>query len=394
MVTRSAAPAQPSARPPVDAETSRPVREAVNVLSRLLKLIYPDPVSLDIITVDDILRRYPLTGLGAPALAAIEQSQRIVRARGDYSQVGLGEFHVGLIYLYWDDCRAAAGQFALARQPWSLVGDAPANNLAHYAQGLALYHAYHNEAAMVQFSRAERGLSRSQIGAQAERAATLATEMRPLLNVAQEALRQSMWPEEQTADRPQANYLSVPARSAGHEAVAADEPDVRLAFERPGRRTESADHPVVPQPISNMPGSLAEPSHGPVPGHFMLDDRFGWYVVAEKRSDFLPNVVAGSWVLVDRELEDRPPAGHEYVVVGGRESGLGSIIVQPVSQSSAVANCYLGYRTTTESQAGTPENSQVFLDESAVPVSDAEVMVLAVVEGFWFGLNGQPPPIG
>ena len=119
-------------------------------------LLFPNPPSLDCITIDDVQRRYRLTGLGAPALAAIEQSQRLVRARGDYSQTGLCEFHIGLIYFHWDDPRAAANQFALARQPWTLADDHSAACLTHFAQGLALYHAFHNEPAMLQFGRAER----------------------------------------------------------------------------------------------------------------------------------------------------------------------------------------------------------------------------------------------
>ena len=98
--------------PPSDPNQLRPVREAVSVLGRLLKVLFPEQPSLDVITVENVIERYPLTGLGAPALAAIEQSQRIVRGRNDYNQLGLGEFHVGLIYLYWDDCRAAANQFS------------------------------------------------------------------------------------------------------------------------------------------------------------------------------------------------------------------------------------------------------------------------------------------
>ncbi|HEY1410436.1 MAG TPA: hypothetical protein VF434_15960, partial [Promineifilum sp.] len=65
--------------PPSDPNQLRPVREAVSVLGRLLKVLFPEQPSLDVITVENVIERYPLTGLGAPALAAIEQSQRIVR---------------------------------------------------------------------------------------------------------------------------------------------------------------------------------------------------------------------------------------------------------------------------------------------------------------------------
>ncbi len=67
---------------------ARPRVEAILSLERLLDILFPGPPSLDCVTIDDIERRYPLTGLGAPALRAIEQSQRIVRARGEFSQAG------------------------------------------------------------------------------------------------------------------------------------------------------------------------------------------------------------------------------------------------------------------------------------------------------------------
>ncbi len=394
-------------RPPADADQLRPVREAVGVIERLLRLLFTEPLSLDIITVENVINRYPLTGLGAPALAAIEQSQRIVRARGDYEQVGLCEFHIGLIYFYWDDCRAAANQFAVARQPWSLVNDAPAMCLAHYAQGLGLYHSYHNEAAMLQFGRAERMLDRPAIGAQAERLARLSAEMRPLLAIAQETLRESLWPrEQQPAEVLQAGYLSVPAthpagegRPTGTRPAAAQPPASQPAVAQPESRLgmrrapePPADRPAwvkrVPPPISQLPEglSLSHASQGPVPGHVTTDDRFGWYVIADKKDEFLPSMESGTWLLADREVDEHASSGREYVVVGSSRDDLGSIIVRPVSHASAVPYCYLGYRITGDPSS---DPARLYLDETDEPLPDEDVFVLAVVEGFWQGTNGQ-----
>jgi hypothetical protein len=357
------------------------VRQTVDILTRLLSLLYPESNSLDIITVEDVIRRYPLTGLGAPALSAIEQSQRILRGRGEFDQVGLGEFHVGLIYLYWNDTRAAANQFSLARQPWSLANDSTAICLAHYAQGLALYHAYHNESAMMQFSRAERLLNRTPSGPQAERFKQLATALRPLLTISQETLRHSMWPEEQVPDAAKSGYLSVPPR-----ASKAAETLAGRSFEGSGR---TADQPPIPRPISNLPGGESDVLRGPVPGHIVLDDRYGWYIVAEKSGDFLPQVAVGTWVLGERDPEEHVVSGREYVIVGSRQEDLGSILVQPVSHSSAVPFCYLGYRE--QSQAGELDagDSRLYLNEAALQAASSEVLVVAVVEGLWFGINGQ-----
>jgi hypothetical protein len=198
---------------PSSASRQRP--RAVSDLELLLGLLFPDPPSLDCVTVDDILRRYRFTGLGAPALTAIEQSQRIVRASGDYHQLGVCEFHIGLIYFTWADHRAAANQFLLARQSWTLAGDASAKCLAHFAQGLALAEAQHHEPAMLQYGRAERLLNQQpRSGPAATRHGGLDERMRPLLLVAQEGLRVKLWPNDQ----------SEPAGADDAERAASDAP--------------------------------------------------------------------------------------------------------------------------------------------------------------------------
>lgn len=389
MVARNSHPGD-AMRQAADSEQLRPLREAVAVLDRMLKLLFAEPLSLDIITVENIIRRYPLTGLGAPALAAIEQSQRIVRARGDYAQVGLAEFHIGLIYLHWDDCRAAASQFAVARQPWSLVNDTPAACLAHYAQGLALYHAYHNEPAMLQFSRAERMLNRPAIGAQAERLAALAREMRPLLVIAQETLRESLWPkEQQSAEILKAGYLSVPPAATRRPPMPEADAEAPPFIERPAERPDWAKR--VPLPISNLPDGLGDSLRGPVPGHITTDDRFAWYKIADKKGTFLPGIASGTWLLADREVDERQSSGREYVIIGSARDDLGSVIVQPASHTSAMPYCFLGYRVLDQTA---PDQSQLFINETDQPVAPDEALVLAVVEGFWYGLNGHLLPDG
>jgi hypothetical protein len=52
-------------------------------------------------------------------------------------------------------------------------------------------------------------------------------------------------------------------------------------------------------------------------------------------------------------------------------------------------HCYLGYRVADESA---PDSARLFLDESNRPLAPDEVLVLAVVEGFWYGLNGHALP--
>ncbi|MEJ2750416.1 MAG: hypothetical protein P8183_21285, partial [Anaerolineae bacterium] len=70
--------------------------ESVILLSELLAHLYPEP-GPDILTLDDFKRRYRLTGLGPLAIGAIQQAQRINREAGRFNEMGLCEFHVGLI---------------------------------------------------------------------------------------------------------------------------------------------------------------------------------------------------------------------------------------------------------------------------------------------------------
>jgi hypothetical protein len=371
----------------------RPRAEAVTVLEQLLAQLFPAPPSLDCITIDDVLRRYRLTGLGAPALTAIEQSQRIVRARGDYGQTGLCEFHVGLVYFNWEDYRAAANQFALARQPWTLAGDHSANCLTHFAQGLALYHAYHNEPAMLQFGRTERLLARAPHGTAAPRHARLAEALRPLLVAAQEALREALWPEDRVPEPAGRGYLSVPPLRAQprpeDDGVAVGRPAAppveRLSssgvFARAARPPERPGS--VALPISNLPGGLGSagdgPTRGPVPGHIIVDDRYTWYTITERHGAFLPTVETGMWLLADNDVDERPSEA-DYVIIGSRQAGLGSITVQPVSYSSLVPYCYLGYRLP-EGDARGESSSRLFVDETQQPVVSGDLLVLAVVVG-------------
>ena len=90
------------------------IRTAVNRLTELLEWLYPDP-SPDIFTVRDYRNRYPFTRLGALATGDIDRYRRINRAIGNHVQLGLCEYHVGLIYLHEGDFRGAVQQFDLAR---------------------------------------------------------------------------------------------------------------------------------------------------------------------------------------------------------------------------------------------------------------------------------------
>lgn len=385
MVDGSATTADNAQRP----SGSRERPAAVSALELLLAQLFPDPPSLDCVTVDDILRRYRFTGLGAPALTAIEQSQRIVRARGDYHQLGVCEFHIGLIYFTWADHRAAANQFLLARQSWTLAGDASAKCLAHFAQGLALADAQHLEPAMLQYGRAERLLSQSpRSGPAATRHGALEEKMRPLLMAAQEALRVKLWP----------NDPSEPAASAERASAERASSDVP-----PPHRAAPDDRPLLGAHLSNLRLTPPEPSrrNSPILGHTLDDDRYTWYAVADRHGGFLPSIPTGIWLLADRELDDLA-TGRNVVIVSSRQAGLGSISLRPLVQSSLTHSLYLGFRISgrvapdgpvAPGGPAAPDGPlpQLFLNDSDQSFSSSDVQVLGVVRGFWRAGDGELP---
>ena len=173
------------------------VRRAGHMLGDLLNLLYPPPPNPDIITLEDVLNRYRLTGLGVPAITALQQAQRIVRAGKDYSQIGLCEFHIGLIYLYWGHSLAAVQQFAEARRQWSFADETAAICLSYFAQGQAQYWALHYESAMGCYHKTEQWLPRLKLVPPSANLDEFVTRMTELLHEAQAMLREKMWPPDE-----------------------------------------------------------------------------------------------------------------------------------------------------------------------------------------------------
>ena len=124
------------------------IRTAVNRLTELLEWLYPEP-SPDIFTVRDYRNRYPFTRLGPLATSDIDRYQRINRAIGNHEQLGLCDYHIGLIYLHEGEFRAAVQQFEQARQQWAFVNQSAAIALTHLARAVALRRANHYESALV-----------------------------------------------------------------------------------------------------------------------------------------------------------------------------------------------------------------------------------------------------
>ncbi|MCA9932970.1 MAG: hypothetical protein KC415_03560 [Anaerolineales bacterium] len=178
------------------------IHAAVDILTRLLEMLYPNQANLDIVTVADIQRRYPLTGLGAPAMRAIEQAQRIVRATNAYQLIGLCEYHIGLIYLHFGDSRGASQQFAAARRQWSFVNATAAVCLSLFAEGRAQELALHHESAMTCYSKAEQRLPRIRFDPVKDNFRRFTSTLAHELAQSKESLRQLLqqaWPDQESA---------------------------------------------------------------------------------------------------------------------------------------------------------------------------------------------------
>ncbi len=252
----------------------------VELLTRLVRMLYPNRRDLDIVTVEDVQRRYPLTGLGVPAMRAIEQSQRIVRATNDYHLIGLCEFHVGLIYLHWEDNRGAAQQFAEARRQWSFVNATAAVCLALFAEGRAQEFAHHHESAMTSYGKIEQRLPRIRYDQAQEGLRRFTSTLAHELAQAKETLRlllQQSWQDQE----------NLPPGSAAPDST------------RPS------------QTIAPVPQYLS-----PVP----LAEAHRWYRVERQQAGFFPQLPTGAFVQADTAVSAFMP--DDWVVVGLPETAV------------------------------------------------------------------------
>lgn len=385
--------AEGAARP--SGESLAACQERVTILRGLLAVLFEDPPSPDMITVDNILERYRLTQFGAPAMAAIEQTQRVVRSRRGEGQVGLCEFHIGLIYLYFGDPRAAANQFAISRQQWSLDGDGAGIALSHYAQGAALRHAYHYEAAMAQYGRTERSLARVLYGAAAARLAALETKLRPRLADEQRSLRELMWPHD---GPPGGAPNGAGATGAAAEAPGV-EPEGATATERevapPGAAgppdASALSGPAVTEigrvgmPFWRLPEPAVVDGVSPVPGHDLRDGRYRWYTVHKRTDAYLSEFTEGTWLLVDTELDAGGRDGREMIVIASQRADAGSVIVRPRPAPANTLFHFIGYRVAAPAEeAGAP----LVLDDSGTAIRIPDALVLGIVVGSWHNILG------
>lgn len=352
------------------------IRQTVTQLNELLTMLYPESPSPDVITLRDFLIRYRLTGLGAPAVQAIEQTQRINRALNNYRQIGLSEFHIGLFYLHWGECHGGIRQFARARQQWSFIDAAAPLCLAHFAEGRAHHIAYEYEVAMHHYGRAAQWLARIQFTPPSENQNEFIKQMTDQLQEWQARLRDDMLPDFKVEEPlPSAPGEERAAPGTGARAGEAEE-------KTPPEPEEVPLVPPIPLPISNLDAGSTQ-LDTPVPAHVKVNDSHAWYEVSTEDAAFLPDVVQGSWVLVDTDTAQHKFEENELIVILRNQATNASIVLKPLTSGQPFQRIYLGSlrRLTggftraegTGTVALSPEMEQrVTLEE-----------ILGIVIGFW-----------
>ncbi|MCP5096679.1 MAG: hypothetical protein GY943_14090, partial [Chloroflexi bacterium] len=190
--------------------------DSTESLYQLIELLFPDPIP-DILTLGDFETRYKLTKLGELATQAIEKSQRINHRRGNYQQIGLCEFHVGLIYFASNKYRAARQQFTLARQQWSFVDEPAADALSYFAEGVSHHFALQYELAMSKYSQARQRLSRMKFAPPSDVQNDFVQHLSSLLDIYQGHLQGKLWSHEETSETVHTSTTNTPPH-AGNDA--------------------------------------------------------------------------------------------------------------------------------------------------------------------------------
>ncbi|WP_420642042.1 hypothetical protein [Candidatus Leptofilum sp.] len=356
------------------------IRTAVNRLTELLEWLHPDP-SPDVFTVRDYRNRYPFTRLGALATEDIDRYQRINRAIGDHVQIGLCEYHIGLIYLHEAAFHGAVQQFELARQQWSFVSQPAGVSLTHLARAVALMLSDHYEAALVSVGRVETWLERARFAKAMPQDTQFQTKVTGYVAELQAALRNLM-DERPKTDKSARDEEDVPPHDdEDADAAPPSEPD-------PEAETQ-ADADVNPGAATRPPIVNIGPHMPvlPIPGHRQTTERYEWYVVEVRpTSEFMPEINSGDWLLVDMHptLDNDVQDTEQPILVVKDRRIEGTIRVRPLEPRGR-QRIYLA--TLDDSPTG-----RFWIDEETGTVTFSSEMaqidinrneILGVVVGFW-----------
>lgn len=378
------------------------IRTAVNRLTELLEWLYPEP-SPDIFTVRDYRNRYPFTRLGPLATSDIDRYQRINRAIGNHVQLGLCEYHIGLIYLHEGEFRAAVQQFEQARQQWAFVNQSAAIALTHLARAVALRRANHYESALVSAGKVAGWLDRARLGEPVPQGgrffervlsyvAELQAELRKLMSPPPDTAvaDQSAETETEAEEDAEANSSPPPGPPFTGAALGSPRP-APVAGPAAAEPTTRADDEIetgaiAPEPIVNFDRS-STPSI-PIPEHLLIDERYAWYLVEFRpESSFLPEFNTGDWLLVDvqPELDEDLHDTEQPILVVKKENIDGTIRVRPLDPKSRFQRIYLV--TLADSPTGAfrvdEDSGTVTFSNQLREIGVDRDEILGVVVGFW-----------
>ncbi|MCB9419688.1 MAG: hypothetical protein H6667_07780 [Ardenticatenaceae bacterium] len=291
-----------------DSNTPEERPSSVTLLSDLLASLYPEP-GPDILTLDDFKRRYRLTGLGPLAVGAIQQAQRINRDSGRFNEIGLCEFHIGLIYLDWNDYQGAVQQFREARLQWSFIDKTAAICLTHLAEGLAQHHRFAYEAALSQYGKAENCQKRIKFEPSSDNRDGFLAQLNQTLQTAQKAARELLWEP-------------TPSLTVGESAKVEEEVEMAGAL--------SAEKEVTPETVNVLPPEFPHQKQTglsfpfPIPQNGLLT----WYQATVKRHDpIFPEITQSGWLLVHRPENDPKIKENSLVVVASDDPDMEASIV-------------------------------------------------------------------
>ena len=378
-------------------------KTAVDRLETLLDKIYPDP-SPDIFTLTDFTNRYPLTGLGDLAIREIEQSVRINNSLNNYTQIGLCEFHIGLIYLFWGDFRGAMTQFNSARKKWGFAGAGTTASLCFLAEGYANYLALHYEEALRCYGLAERAVARIN----SKRNEFYYNEIVAYIQEAHEDAREAIWQRMRAKPSTAETKESTDDTEDAPPSETASEPINRMTTPPPESQVRPTSQIVDPAPANNIAAdskenhAVAAPmfkTHLPVtidvpfPGHLQSDPNYVWYQV-ENRSDNIlyHDLCEGDWLLVNTQ----PIAGinvqaEESLLVIMDEDIDNAIHIRPDRVTGPYHRIYLAtcknlvgsFKKDPESGEITFTNVNVTFSSPDQQISVQWSAILGIVVGFW-----------
>ncbi len=274
----------------------------------------------------------------------MERAQRITRTIGDHGQIGLAEFHIGLIYLHWQQPLAAVPYFTDALRHWQFSRHRLAVVLAQFALGAAHHHAYHYENALTYYGKARQAVSKLEAAGAAPHpqfrrhlsellAACLETIVGKIRRFGEgepAGFRIPLVPKDESGDLPTRRETAVsipheaPPPTTGSRTAVAPQPIINL----PRTAADQTQLDIETTPAAREPVQRELP-YSPIPDHPNQSERHVWYrVVARSDQEIFPQTIQpDTTFLVDTRIE-------EYDLFKLTEDDL--VIVKPTNATGSV----------------------------------------------------------